>query len=300
MTSRGVWRLIKETIKEWNEDNVGQMAAALAYYTIFSIAPLLVIAVAVAGAVFGEDAAKGELVRQIDGVVGKSGAEVIQTALANTKEPGSGSGLVATLVSLGFLMFGASGVFVQLQDSLNAVWNVKEDPNRGVKGVVRKRILSFAMVVTIGFILMASLVVSAGLAALNAYANNLLPGLGFLWKIVNLAVSFGAIAGLFALVYKYLPDITIAWRDVLVGASLASVLFAIGKEILGYYLANNTVASTYGAAGSLVSFLTWIYYTVQILLLGGEFTQVYARMYGSHKGGKDYTTHRSVKRDSNK
>lgn len=300
MSSRGVWRLIKETIKEWQEDNVGQMAAALAYYTIFSIAPLLVIAVAVAGAVFGEDAAKGELVRQIDGVVGKSGAEVIQTALANTKEPGSGSGLVATLISLGFLMFGASGVFVQLQDSLNAVWNVKEDPSRGVKGVVRKRILSFAMVVTIGFILMVSLVVSAGLAALNAYANNLLPGLGFLWKIINLAISFGAIAGLFALVYKYLPDITIAWRDVLVGASLASVLFAIGKEVLGYYLANNTVASTYGAAGSLVSFLTWIYYTVQILLLGGEFTQVYARMYGSHRDGKDYTTHRSVKKSNNK
>lgn len=295
MNSRGIWKLIKGTIDEWNQDNVGQMAAALAYYTVFSIAPLIVIAVAVAGAVFGEEAARGEIVKQIQGLVGKPGAEVIQTALANTQEPGAGSGLVASLISLAALMFGASGVFVQLQDSLNAVWNVKADPSRGVKGVVRKRILSFAMVVTIGFILMVSLIVSAGLSALNAYASHLIPGFEVLWKIINLAISFGAIAGLFALVYKYLPDITIAWKDVLVGACLTSFLFSVGKELLGLYLGNSTFGSTYGAAGSLVTFLAWIYYTVQIMLFGGEFTQVYARMYGSHKDGKDYTTHRSVK-----
>jgi membrane protein len=296
MSSRGIWRLIKETIDEWNRDNASQMAAALAYYTVFSIAPLLVIAVAVAGAVFGEEAARGEIVRQIQGLVGKAGAEVIQTTLANTQNPNAGSGLVASLISIAALLFGASGVFVQLQDSLNAVWNVAPNPKQGVKAVVRKRILSFAMVVTIGFILMVSLLISAALTALNTYASHLIPGFEHFWKIVNLGVSFGAIALLFALIYKYLPDITVAWRDVLIGASLTSVLFAIGKELLGLYLGNSTFGSTYGAAGSLVTFLAWIYYSIQIMLIGAEFTQVYARLYGSHRGVSDYTNRRSLKK----
>ncbi|PSB03884.1 YihY/virulence factor BrkB family protein [Merismopedia glauca] len=296
MSSRGIWKLIKETVDEWNRDNVSQMAAALAYYTLFSIAPLLVIAVAVAGAVFGEEAARGEIVRQIQGLVGKSGAEVIQTTLANTQDPNAGSGIVASLIGVVALIFGASGVFVQLQDSLNAVWNVEPDPKQGVKAVVRKRVLSFAMVVTIGFILMVSLVVSAALTALNTFASHLLPGFEIFWKLVNFGISFAAIALLFALIYKYLPDITIAWRDVLVGASLTSLLFSIGKDLLGLYLGNATFGSTYGAAGSLVTFLAWIYYSVQIMLFGAEFTQVYARTYGSHRGVSDYSSRRSVKK----
>jgi membrane protein len=277
------WSLIKETVDEWQQDKVEQMAAALAYYTLFSIAPLLVIAVAVAGAVFGQEAARGEIVTQIQGLLGKAGAEVVQTALANTQNPQAGNGIVPSIISTLALIFGASGVFIQLQDSLNAVWNVEPSSQAGVKAVVRKRIFSFAMVITIGFILMVSLVVSAGLAALSTFTNQLFPVLASLWKLFNLGISLGVFTLLFALIYKYLPDIQIAWRDVLVGASLTSVLFSIGKELLGLYLGNGAFGSTYGAAGSLVTVLAWIYYSVQIMLFGAEFTQVYTRKYGYHR-----------------
>ncbi len=283
MSWRSIWRLLKETVDEWQQDKVDRMAAALAYYTLFSIAPLLVIAVAVAGAVFGQEAARGEVVTQIQGLLGKAGAEVVQTALANTQNPQAGNGIVPTLISTLVLIFGASGVFVQLQDSLNAVWNVEVSSKAGVKAVVRKRIFSFAMVITIGFILMISLVVSAGLAALSTFTNQLFPALASLWRLLNLVISLGTFTFLFALIYKYIPDIKIAWRDVLVGAAFTSVLFSIGKELLGLYLGNGAFGSTYGAAGSLVTVLAWIYYSVQIMLFGAEFTQVYTRKYGSHR-----------------
>ncbi|WP_373540970.1 YihY/virulence factor BrkB family protein [Chamaesiphon sp.] len=287
MSLRSIWSLLKETVDEWQRDKVDQMAAALAYYTLFSIAPLLVIAVAVAGSVFGQEAARGEIVTQIQGLLGKAGAEVVQTALANTQNPQAGNGIVPTIISTLVLIFGASGVFVQLQDALNTVWNVEPSPQAGVKAVVRKRIFSFAMVVTIGFILMVSLVVSAGLAALTTFTNNLFPALEAFWKLFNLGVSLGVFTLLFATIYKYLPDIRIAWRDVLVGAFFTSLLFSIGKELLGFYLGNGTFGSTYGAAGSLVTVLAWIYYSVQIMLFGAEFTQVYTRKYGSHRSTRD-------------
>ena len=288
MKLRNVWSLLKETVDEWQKDKVDRMAAALAYYTLFSIAPLLVIAVAVAGAVFGQEAARGEVVTQIQGLLGKAGAEVIQTALANTQNPQAGNGIVPTVISTLVLIFGASGVFVQLQDSLNAVWNVEESSKAGVKAVVRKRIFSFAMVITIGFILMISLVVSAGLAALSTFTNQLFPALASLWRLLNLVISLGTFTFLFALIYKYIPDIKIAWRDVLVGAAFTSVLFSIGKELLGLYLGNGAFGSTYGAAGSLVTVLAWIYYSVQIMLFGAEFTQVYTRRYGSHRSTDNF------------
>jgi membrane protein len=287
MSWRSIWRLLKETLDEWQQDKVDRMAAALAYYTLFSIAPLLVIAVAVAGAVFGQEAARGEIVTQIQGLLGKAGAEVVQAALANTQNPQAGNGIVPSIVSGLALLFGASGVFVQLQDSLNAVWNVEPSPQAGVKAVVRKRIFSFAMVITIGFILMVSLVVSAGLAALSTFTNQLFPALAVFWKLFNLAISLGVFTLLFALIYKYLPDIRIAWRDVFIGAFFTSVLFSIGKELLGLYLGNGAFGSTYGAAGSLVTVLAWIYYSVQIMLFGAEFTQVYTRKYGSHRSSND-------------
>lgn len=288
MSWRSIWRLLKETVDEWQQDKVDRMAAALAYYTLFSIAPLLVIAVAVAGAVFGQEAARGEVVTQIQGLLGKAGAEVVQTALANTQNPQAGNGIVPTIISTLVLIFGASGVFVQLQDSLNAVWNVEVSSKAGVKAVVRKRIFSFAMVITIGFILMISLVVSAGLAALSTFTNQLFPALASIWRLLNLGISLGTFTFLFALIYKYIPDIKIAWRDVLVGAAFTSVLFSIGKELLGLYLGNGAFGSTYGAAGSLVTVLAWIYYSVQIMLFGAEFTQVYTRKYGSHRSTDDF------------
>jgi membrane protein len=283
MKLRNVWSLLKETVEEWQRDKVDRMAAALAYYTLFSIAPLLVIAVAVAGAVFGQEAARGEVVTQIQGLLGKAGAEVVQTALANTQNPASDGGIVPSIISTLALIFGASGVFIQLQDSLNVVWNVEESSKGGVKAVVRKRIFSFAMVITIGFILMVSLIVSAGLAALSAFTNHLFPALESLWKLVNIIISLGVFTLLFALIYKYLPDIKIAWRDVFVGAFFTAILFSIGKELLGFYLGNGSFGSAYGAAGSVITVLAWIYYSVQIMLFGAEFTQVYTRRYGSHR-----------------
>lgn len=283
MNWRTIWSLLKETVDEWQRDKVSQMAAALAYYTLFSIAPLLVIAVAVAGAVFGQEAARGEVVAQIQGLLGKAGAEVVQTALANTQNPQSGNGIVPFIISTLALIFGASGVFIQLQDSLNAVWNVEPSPQAGVKAVVRKRIFSFAMVITIGFILMVSLIVSTTLAALSTFTNQLFPALESLWRLVNIGISLGVFTLLFALIYKYLPDIRIAWKDVLVGALFTSILFSIGKELLGLYLGNGSFGSAYGAAGSVVTILAWIYYAVQIMLFGAEFTQVYTRKYGSHR-----------------
>jgi membrane protein len=283
MSWRKIWSLLKETVEEWQRDRVDQMAAALAYYTLFSIAPLLVIAVAVAGAVFGQEAARGEIVAQIQGLLGKAGAEVVQTALANTQNPQAGNGILPSVISTLALLFGASGVFIQLQDSLNAVWNVEPPPQAGVKAVVRKRIFSFAMVITIGFILMVSLVVSAVLAGISTFTNQLFPALEVFWKVFNIGISLGVFTLLFALIYKYLPDIRIAWKDVLVGAFFTSLLFSIGKELLGFYLGNGSFGSAYGAAGSVVTVLAWIYYSVQIMLFGAEFTQVYTRKYGSHR-----------------
>ncbi|CAD5982394.1 UPF0761 membrane protein [Planktothrix tepida] len=279
---RTVWRLLKETYQEWSQDNASQLAAALAYYTVFSLAPLLVIVVAIAGFFLGEEAARGELVGQIQGLVGKDGATVIQTALENTNRPGEGNGIFASLVSLGFLIFGASGVFVQLQDSLNTIWNITAKPTNAVGSFVRKRALSFAAVISIGFLLLVSLTVSAVLTGLSHYASELLPGADSLWQLLNLIVSFAVTTLLFALIFKYLPDVLITWNDVLIGAMITALFFTLGKSLIGMYLGSSSFSSTYGAAGSLVIFLTWIYYSVQILFFGAEFTQVYTRHYGSN------------------
>nr|WP_228035677.1 YihY/virulence factor BrkB family protein [Oculatella sp. LEGE 06141] len=273
--------MLKETVTEWSEDNASRLAAALAYYTVFSLAPLLIIVIAVAGFFFGEEAARGQIVGQIQGLVGQDGAEIIQTAIDNANQPGTGTGAIASLISIGVLLFGASGVFAELQDSLNAIWNVKAKPKNAVGGFVRKRLLSFTMVLTIGFLLLVSLVVSAALTALTTLMNGLMPGFDFLWQLLNFVISFGVIALLFALIYKYLPDVKITWNDVLIGASMTALLFTIGKSLIGLYLGNSSFGSAYGAAGSLVVVLAWVYYSAQILFFGAEFTQVYARHYGS-------------------
>lgn len=283
-----IWKLLQETFKEWNDDKASQMAAALAYYTVFSLTPLLVIVIAIAGFFLGQDAARGEIISQLQNLVGSQGAEVIKTALDNATQPNSNAGLIASLISIAVLLFGASGVFVQLQDSLNAIWNVDPKSTAGVKKQVRKRLLSFGGILGIGFLLLVSLVISAVLSAISNFASNLLPGFDALWQVVNFVVSFGVTTLLFALIYKYLPDINVTWKDVLVGATLTSFLFAIGKYFIGLYLGNSSFGSAYGAAGSLVILLAWIYYSVQILFFGAEFTQVYARRYGSHRAQERY------------
>jgi membrane protein len=269
--------LLKETVKEWQEDKASRLAAALAYYTAFSIAPLLIIVIAIAAVVFGEQAAQGQIVSQIQSLVGREGAEAIQSMIQNSRKPTTGT--IATIISIGILLFGATNVFAQLQDALNTIWEVAPKP--GVKGLVKARFVSFTMILGVGFLLLVSLVLSTVLAILGNYLGSLLPNLHFFWSILNFMISFGIIALLFALIYKFLPDVKITWGDVRVGAAITALLFTIGKSLLGLYLANSSVGSTYGAAGSFVVLLLWVNYSAQILLFGAEFTQVYANKYGS-------------------
>ena len=280
LTIKTIFKLLKETFQEWQQDKVSRLAAALAYYTVFSITPLLVIAIAIAGAVFGQEAAKGEIVDQINGLVGDQGAKAIEVALANADRPDiSGA---ASLISIAILLLGASGVFAQLQDALNTIWNIQAKPNSGIWEFIRKRLLSFGMVLAIGFLLLVSLVVSAALSGIGKLELSILPGFTFIWQIVNFTISFSFIALLFALIYKYLPDAKIKWDDVIVGAIITALLFTLGKFVIGLYLGRGSLGSAYGAAGSLVIFLAWVYYSAQILLFGAEFTQVYARKFGKN------------------
>jgi len=269
-----VWNIIRQTFTEWMEDKAPQLGAALSFYCILSLAPLLIIVLAIAGAFFGDDAARGELVSQIRGMVGREGAEAIQEILANANKPFAG--IWATVVGGITLLLGASGVFGQLQDSLNTIWDVKPKAN-GIVGVIKDRFLSFAMVLGTGFLLLISLVVSAGLTALGNYMSGLLPGIDTLWGILNFLIALGVITVLFALIFRLIPDTEIAWNEVWIGAFITSLLFSFGKFALGMYLGSQSVGSSYGAAGSLVVLVVWVYYSAQILFFGAEFTQVYSR-----------------------
>lgn len=281
MSLKSVWELTKDTFSEWSEDKAPQLAAALAYYTMFSLGPLLLIVIAVAGLVFGREAIQGEIVEQVGGLIGKGSAKEIQTMIKSAQTTASG-GIIGTIVGILLLIFGATGVFTQLQDALNTVWDVPpKQQDSGIMGTIKDRFLSFAMILGIGFLLLVSLVLSAGLAAFNRYLNNLVPGFTYVWLIVNFVVSFGIVTLLFAAMYKVLPDIEVAWSDVWLGAVVTALLFTIGKFLIGLYIGQSGVASAYGAAGSLVVILVWVYYSALILFLGAEFTQVYADKYGS-------------------
>jgi membrane protein len=271
--------LIKESFKGWKKDGALDLGAALAYYTIFSLAPLLLIVTAVAGLVWGREAVQGQLVGQMQGIVGPQGGQAIQTMVANAGK--QGGGVLATILGLATILFGATGVFVQLQSALDRIWNVEPKPGAGIWSFIRTRMISFGMILGIGFLLLVSLVVTAAVAAAGKWATGMLPGGETLVNILTFAVSFALITLLFAMIYKVLPDVEIGWRDVWIGAAVTALLFTIGKFLIGFYLAHSTVASTYGAAGSLVVLLLWIYYSSQILFLGAEFTQVYATRYGS-------------------
>lgn len=274
-----LFTLFKETFQEWNEDKAPRLAAALAYYTAFSITPLLIVVIAIAGLVAGQDAVRGRLQYQIADAVGVQAAGAIQDMLANFNQPSSN--LLATVIGIVTLLLGAAGLLGQLQDALNTVWEVAPKPNQGLLATLRQRFISFTMVLGIGFVLMVSLVVSAVVSAVGSLIAVHLPGQETLLQVVNLVISFGVITLLFAAIYKVLPDVNISWRDVWMGAAVTALLFTIGKYLLGLYLGSSSVASGYGAAGSFVLLLLWIYYSAQILLFGAEFTQVYARRYGT-------------------
>lgn len=277
MSIKTIWMLLKTTISQWRQDRASLMAAALAYYTVFSLAPLLVIAIALAGSIFGEKAAKGELVTQIQSLIGKDAAELIQAAIENASYLDPSQGIIPTLLNIGFLVLGASVVFNQLQKSLNIIWQVEPKAGNGIKHFLRKRLLSFSMVLAIAFLLLVSLVISTMLVILGTYLRTFVPGYTYLWQVLNFLISFGLVTLLFAMIYKILPDAKIAWGDVWIGAGIAAVLFEIGKSLLGFYLGKTGLTSAYGAAGSLVSILTWVFYSAQILFLGAEFSQVYQR-----------------------
>lgn len=279
MKVKDIWFLIKETFSEWSEDKVTRLAAALSYFTVFSLAPFLLIIIAVAGFFWGQEAVQGEVVGQIGGLVGEEGAQLVEAMLAAAYDPGAS--LIATGFSIGLLLFGASGLFGQLQDALNVIWEVQPKPGRGILATIKDRFISFTMVLGVAFLLLVSLVLSAALAALQRYFGGLIPVPEIIVQIVNLAISLGVITLLFALMFKILPDAEIAWSDVWLGALVTAVLFTIGKELIGLYLGQAAVGSAYGAAGSLVIILLWVFYSAQILFLGAEFTQVYANHFGS-------------------
>ncbi|MGB3294208.1 MAG: YihY/virulence factor BrkB family protein [Phormidesmis sp.] len=276
-----LWSLLKETVAEWQRDKVSRLAAALAYYTTFSLAPVLVIAVAVASFLFEQSTVQTRIIEQLQGLLGNSGAELIKEMLTS-RQAQSDSGIWATVISIVLLIVGASGLFVQLQDALNTVWNVVPKKDEGIGKLVRDRLLSFGMVLVIGFLLLVSLMLSASLSAVSGMFGDVLPGFAWAWQLLNGVVSFGVITLLFGLIYKILPDVRIGWGDVGIGAAITALLFTIGKALIGLYLGNSSVASAYGAAGSFVVLLLWIYYSAQILLFGAEFTQVYANRFGSH------------------
>jgi membrane protein len=284
-TAPQLWPIIKKAIADWDAHNDSRLAASLACYTLLSIAPLIVLSVAVAGWAFGEDAARGQIAREIGSVVGADAARAIEAIVLNARTPASG--IIGTVTGLVILVFGASGVFAELQSALNSIWGVAPKPGRGFMGIVRDRMFSFAMVVAVAFLLLVSLIVSAGLSATERFFSSALPGGGPLWQIVNFLVALGVSTLLFALVYKVVPEAKIAWRDVWLGAIVTAVLFSLGKFLLGLYIGRASVASSYGAAGSLAALVVWIYYSSQIVFLGAEFTQVYAHLKEGSIAPKD-------------
>jgi membrane protein len=279
----GIWPLIKLSVVSWRRDHASSMGAALAYYTLFSIAPVLIIVIAVAGFFFGAEAARGEIVAQLRGLLGDDGATAVQGLLESVSEPEEG--FIATISSIALLLLGATTVFAELQSDLDRIW--RAEAAKAISGVwsfLRARLLSFGMVLALAFLLLVSLVLSAALAALGNWWGGWFEGWALLLETLNFIASFTITMGLFAIIYKVLPRVDIAWRDVWIGAAVTAILFAIGKFLIGLYIGRSGIASGFGAAGSFVVLLVWVYYSTQIFLLGAEFTWVYAHEYGSRQG----------------
>ena len=277
MSLSAFWQLLKETYTQWSAAKPFQLAAALSYYTLFSLAPLLLISIAVAGLVFGREATEQQILTTFQGLVGPQGAEAIQGLLHGASTPESG--ILATMIGIVTLLIGAGGVVGQLQEALNTIWEVKANPEWGLWGLLRTRFVSFAMVLGVGFLLLVSLLISAVLAAMIQVMSGMLPGSEMLWHGLEFLVSLGLITLLFALIYKVLPDVEIAWRNVWIGAGMTALLFTVGKFLLGLYLGQKGITSPYGAAGSLVLVLLWVYYSGLIFFFGAAFTKVHASRY---------------------
>ena len=277
-----VFGLFKQTTQEWMDDKAPQLGAALAYYTVFSLAPLILILLAIVGVIFRHDPAGAwdRMVEQMSYFLDKSAIQVVRDIAQNASHPDKG--LAATIIGIALALFGASGVFGQLQDALNTIWGVKPKPGGGWREFLRARFLSFTMVGGVCFLLLVSLVVETLLKAFSHSISTALPGGGAIALGVYFVFDFAVVGFLFAMIFKFLPDAEIQWRDVWIGGALTALFFLIGKWALGLYLGSGAAASAYGAASSLITLLLWIYYSAQILLFGAEFTQVYSDRYGSH------------------
>lgn len=275
LTPQLMWTMLRETGEGWIDDKASRLGAALAFYSLLSLGPLLLIVISLAGIVFGERAVEGYIFAEIRGLVGDLGAQAIQTLLVDTSD--RITGFWAALIGVVMLIVSATGFFAQLQDALNTVWNVEHKPARSLTWFVKRRLLTFAMILVVGLLLLISLVLSAILSALSHFMAGHLPVL--VLQVVNFILSLGVMTLLFAMVYKVLPDVDIEWGDVIVGAGITALLFAIGKALIGLYLGQSAFSSAYGAAGSLIVLLVWVYYSAQIFFIGAEFTQVWSRHF---------------------
>jgi membrane protein len=284
MDWKRLFRLLKEAFKEWGDDRAPVLGAALAYYTIFSIGPLLVAVIGIAGLVLGPQAASGQVVDTLKGVFGEDGAKTIQGIVASASKPTEG--IIATIIGALGVVFGAMAIFGQLKNALNIVWDAPKK-KRGIADTIFSNIAMFALVIASGLVLLLSLAANAIIAKIQDISGQVLPGGPIIWQILNYAVSLGLITLTFAIIFRTLPDMRIAWKDVWLGSFITSILFMVGQILIGIYLGFTNVGSSFGAAGSLVVILVWVYYSAQITFLGAEITQVYANMYGSHVGERE-------------
>jgi len=271
------WGIVKSAGMQWVEHKDARLGAALSYYSVFSIGPLILIAISVAGLLFGQEAVRGEVTGGLRGLLGDTGAQAIEAMLAEASKPKEG--MLATVIGVGTLIFAAIGVVVQLKDALNTVWEVEKTPGTGLWGFARTYVLSLAGVLSLGFLLLTSMLVTTTLSALGTFVAPYMPEAAM--QIVSLVISFGVISFLFAMMFKWLPDAEVDWRDVWVGAVATAALFEIGKFLIGLYIGKQGLESTYGAAASIVIVLIWVYYSAQIVLLGAEITNAYAKARGS-------------------
>ena len=288
MTPRQFFGLMKKALAAWSDDYAPSMGAALSYYTLFSITPLLVIVIAIAGFFFGDDAVRGEIFSQLKGLLGVEGARAVQQMLQSVSRPEEGA--IAALISFGVLALGATTVIAELQNALDRIWRAPTVKKvGGIRRFARSRLVSFTLILAIAFLLVVSLVFSAAVAAIGKWWGEWFGGWEFLAHVIDLLASFGLMTLLFALTYKIVPRVHIRWHDVWVGAAVTAMLFAVGKVLIGLYLGRSGVTSAFGAAGSLVLLMVWVYYSAQIFLIGAEFTWVYAHEYGSRRDSRHDT-----------
>jgi len=272
MNYKAIWPMLRQTLSAWNEHEAPRLGAALAFYTILSLAPLVILVIAIVALIFGHSTAQNQLLSQLESTIGHQGSEAVKVMIEHAQEPASGT--FASIIGVITLLFGASGVFGELRSALNKVWDVKPESEGGVWAIIKQRFFSFGMVLAVGFLLLVSLVISAALAALGKFFTALLPMPEFLLSAINFVVSLAGTAVLFALILRYVPAMKIAWKDVWTGGTVTALLFAIGKSFIGLYLGKASVGSAYGAAGSLIVVIVWVYYSAMIFLFGAEFTHV--------------------------